>query len=87
MLGPMAAHDTSSEAHEVQLAIWQRVGPAGRYKLVERMSEELRELSRAGIRMRHASYSEEHVELALRRMMWGEALFLKVYPEHADLKP
>ena len=63
------------------------MGPAGRHALVARMSEELRELSRAGIRLRHPSYSEAEVELALRRLTWGDALFLRVYPEHAALRP
>jgi len=83
----MRAHDTSPEAHQVQLAIWRRMGPAGRHALVLRMSEELRELSRSGIRMRRPDYTEAEVELALRRLTWGDELFLKVYPQHAALTP
>jgi hypothetical protein len=49
----MVSRDTSPDAHDVQRAVWLRLGPAGRHALVKRMSEELRELSRAGIRMRH----------------------------------
>lgn len=83
----MKAHDTSQEAHEVQLAIWRRMGAAGRHALVMSMSEELRELSRSGIRMRHPDYTEAEVELALRRLMWGDVLFQQVYPEHTALAP
>jgi len=83
----MRAHDTSHEAHEVQVAIWRRMGATGRHALVMRMSEELRELSRSGIRMRHPCYTDAEVELALRRLTWGDALFRQVYPEHAALKP
>jgi hypothetical protein len=83
----MSPSDTSQEAHEVQLAIWRRMGPRGRHLLVLRMSEELRALSRSGIRGRHPDDSEAEVELALRRLMWGEALFRKVYPEHEVLPP
>lgn len=83
----MRAYDTSPEAHEVQLAIWRRMGAAGRHALVVRMSEELRELSGTGIRLRHPAYTEAEVELALRRLTWGDALFMQVYPEHAALRP
>ena len=87
ILGPMRARDTSAEAHELQLAIWRRMGARGRHALVMRMSEELRELSRSGIRMRHPGYTEEEVELALRRLTWGDSLFRQVYPEHVALEP
>lgn len=73
--------DTSREARELQDAIWQRLGPFGRVALAIRMSEDLREVTRAGIRQRHPGYSEREVELALRRLMWGDALFASVYPD------
>lgn len=73
--------DTSCEAREVQDAIWRRLGPSGRVALAIRMSEELREVTRAGIRQRHPGYGEREVELALRRLMWGDALFASVYPD------
>jgi hypothetical protein len=31
--------------------------------------------------------TEAEVELALRRLMWGDELFVKVYPQHAALTP
>jgi hypothetical protein len=83
----MRAYDTSPEAYAVQFAIWRKMGAAGRHALVMRMSEELRELSRSGIRLRHPGYTEAEVELVLRRLTWGDALFMQVYPEHAALKP
>lgn len=83
----MRALDTSPEAHAVQVSVWRRMGAAGRHAVVLRMSEELRELSRSGIRVRHPDYSEAEVELALRRLTWGEALFREVYPDHAALVP
>lgn len=81
------AQDTSAEAHEIQAAVWRRLGARGRHTIVMRMSEELRELSRSGIRMRHPDYTEAQVELALRRLTWGEALFRQVYPEYGALLP
>lgn len=87
MLRSMMAHDTSSKAHAVQLGIWRRMGPAGRHALVLRMSEDVRALSRSGIRLRHPDYTDVEVELALRRLAWGDALFRQVYPEHVALSP
>lgn len=83
----MKADDTSREAHEVQLRIWERMGPSGRIALALRMSEDLREVSREGIQRRHPEYSPEEVELALRAMLWGPDLFRRAYPGVAILEP
>jgi len=63
------------------LAIWRRLGASGRVALAIRMSEDLREVARAGICQRHPDYNAREVDLALRRLMWGEDLFSKVYPD------
>lgn len=83
----MSPLDTTPEAYAVLLAIWRRMGPSGRHALVARMSEDLRELSRSGIRQRHPSWSESEVELELRRLMWGDALFRQVYPDYVAPAP
>jgi hypothetical protein len=83
----MSPLDTTPEAYAVQLAIWRRMGPSGRHALVARMSEDLRELSRSGIRQRHPHWSASEVELELRRLMWGDALFRQVYPDYAAPAP
>ena len=48
------------------------------------MSEQLYEFAASGVRQRHPSYSEEEVQLALRRMRLGDALFRQAWP-HAPL--
>lgn len=79
--------DTSLEAHDVQMAIWQRLGPAGRVALAVELSDALREITRSGIRARHPAYDESEIELALRRLMWGDALFRAAHPERPMLAP
>jgi len=77
----MKAQDTSQAAHEAQLRHWRRIGPAGRVALALGMSEDLREVSREGIRGRHPDYTAAMVELALRALVWGPELFRRVYPD------
>ena len=63
------------------------MGPAGRANLAARLSADTRELARDGIRSRHPDYSEEELELALRRLWLGDLLFRRAWPAHALLAP
>jgi hypothetical protein len=56
------------------------MGPSARADVAARMSEELIELTRLGIRMRHPEYDEEAVRLAELRQRLGDALFAKAFP-------
>ena len=51
------------------------------------MSADTRELTRAGIRARHPAYTDEEVELVLRRILFGDELFGKVWPGRPLLAP
>ena len=73
--------DTSPEARRVQLEALRRLGVSGRAKAMFALSRFTRECTKAGIRMRHPDYDEEQVEMALRRIMLGDELFRKVYPD------
>ncbi len=46
-----------------------------------------REFMRAGIRMRHAEYTAEEVELCLARLLWGSELYQKALPGRPLLDP
>ncbi len=50
------------------------------------LSEEVRELSRCGIRARHPDYGSQQVEWALRRLTLGDPLFQAAWPT-APLMP
>jgi len=47
----------------------------------------MRELTRAGIRFRHRNYTEDELELALRRILLGDDLFRRARPASPLLAP
>lgn len=59
----------------------------------ERMEEGIRfsilcrHFMRGGIRSRHPEYSDEQVEDALARLLWGDELFVKAYPHKQLVDP
>lgn len=76
----MRANDTAPAAEEVRIRLLRAAGSGRRIRMVCALSEGVRQLSRAGIRSRHPEYSEEDVELAMRRVVLGEELFRAVWP-------
>jgi hypothetical protein len=83
----MHPRDTTLESHEVQLQVYRRLGATGRARLAGRLSADTRELTRAGIRVRHPEYTEEEVELAIRRLLFGDDLFRRAWPARPLLAP
>ncbi|MEA2695831.1 MAG: hypothetical protein QOI66_102 [Myxococcales bacterium] len=83
----MLARDTTLESHEAQLRAYRRLGAPGRARLAARLSSDVRELTRAGIRSRHRNYTDEEVELALRRILLGDDLFRRAWPAGPLLAP
>ena len=79
--------DTTPGAHEAQVRWLQRLGPAGRVALASEMSEDVRELARAGIRARHPDYSAPQVAFALLRLLMGDDLFRAAWPRAPLLAP
>lgn len=72
--------DTTVEAQAIVWRALRALSPSRRLEMAFELSDELRHATRDGIRRRHPDYDERQVELALRRLMWGEALFVCVYP-------
>jgi len=83
----MRPRDTTLESHEAQLQAYRRLGAAGRVRLAARLSSDTRELMRAGIRALISDYTEEDVELALRRILLGDELFRRAWPARPLLAP
>jgi len=83
----MRPRDTTLESHEAQLQAYRRLGATGRARLAATLSSDTRELTRAGIRARHGEYTEEEVELALRRILLGDDLFRRAWPARPLLAP
>lgn len=76
----MPSADTSDAAHEAQLRVYRRMTPEERVELAMKLSEEVREIAREGIRARHPEYSARDVELALLRLLYGDDLISRAFP-------
>jgi hypothetical protein len=76
----MRAHDTSREAHEVQMRVYRSMTDAQRSELALRMSDDVRRIAAEGIRMRHPDYSEGDVRRALVAVLYGADAAAKVWP-------
>jgi len=71
---PITSGDTSREAAAIQLEAWRRLGPEVRVALAAEMSDEIREVSLAGIRSRHPDYDDDQAGRALLRLIVGDDL-------------
>lgn len=72
--------DTSPDARAAWLQLLRRRSEDERLRMAIQLSEDVRELSRCGIRARHPDYGPEQVEWALRRLVLGDALFRAAWP-------
>ncbi|HXU06578.1 MAG TPA: hypothetical protein VN903_36735 [Polyangia bacterium] len=81
------ARDTTAASHAVQMNAYRHLGPVQRARLAARLSAETRELTRAGIRARHPAYTEKEVGLALCRVLYGDDLVRKAWPEYPLIAP
>jgi len=79
--------DTTLAAQQAQSDVYRRLEPKARARLALDMSEAARELTRAGIRARHPDYGELEVEHALRRLVLGDELYRKAWPNRSTLDP
>ncbi len=66
--------DTSAAAFAVQLDRLRAMRPQQRLRLAAEMSDELREIAKAGIRSRHPGSSDQQVSLKLEALLLGEEL-------------
>lgn len=70
----MRAFDTTSEAENVQLEVFRRMGPEKRLQAATQFSQTCRKILMEGIRSRHPDYDERQVRLAATRLMLPEKL-------------
>ena len=76
----MRPRDTTAASHAAQMKAYHRLGAAGRVRLAATLSADARQLTRAGIRARHPEYADEAVEMALRRILYGDDLVRRAWP-------
>jgi hypothetical protein len=83
----VSSGDTSREAAEFQLQAWQRLGAEARVEMVAQLSEQIREISLAGIRQRHPGYTDDQARRALLRLVVGDELVLTTWPGQPLVEP
>jgi len=83
----MRSRDTTAAAHEAQLRSYRRMSGAERVALAAQLSEDVRDVAMAGIRVRHPGYSDREVWYALQRLLLGDELFGRAWPLAPRLAP
>jgi hypothetical protein len=79
--------DTSDIASEVRAVVLRRKSAAEKLAMVEQMSDEVRELARCGIRVRHPEYGIDEIEHALHRLLLGDELADRAWPAFVHVRP
>ena len=78
--------DTDLEAWKAHMDALRRMGIEGRARMTFELCDNVRELTKTGIRRRHPDYTEKQVRLAHMRLIFGEQLFQEVFPGY-DIRP
>jgi hypothetical protein len=79
--------DTTPEADEVQLRVLRGMTPAQRTTIGDQMSIDARLTALAAIRNRHPEYDQAMARWALFRMLVGDHLFVRAWPDAPLLAP
>ena len=79
--------DTTPDAHAAQLESYRRMEGRGRVAVMFRLGEMTRRTSMAGIRGRHPEYDDLQVRLALARLLFGDDLVRRAWPQQDLLSP
>jgi len=78
--------DTSKEAARVQVEALRRMGLSGRAELTMQLCDNLRQITKAGIRHRHPDYTDQQVTQAYLRLILEPELFQQVFPS-CEIEP
>jgi hypothetical protein len=76
----MRPHDTSKDAHELQMRLYRSMTDERRSELALRMSDDIRRIATEGIRRRHPDYTDDDVRRALVVLLYGADAAAKVWP-------
>jgi hypothetical protein len=67
--------DTSLEAARVQFAIWRRMTPDQKLRIISGLTETMRDLAAADIRRNNPLFTDERARLEVIRRCIGDKLF------------
>lgn len=79
-MNPIPA-DTSIEAARKQFEILRRMDAETRLKMAFELSDNIRSIVEAGVRLRCPQYDEQKVNRQVMRLMIGELLFKQFNPD------
>jgi len=79
--------DTGLAAATAQVLAWRSLSGPDKVAISFELSAAAFQISRAGLGSRHPEYSSDEVELALRRLVLGDEVFVRAYPEAPLLDP
>jgi len=71
--------DTTIEAAMVQFDVLRRLDVSERASMTFQLSNNLRKITEAGVRLRHPDYDDETVKLAVMRLTLGDDLFREAF--------
>lgn len=79
-MNPIPA-DTTIEAARKQFEILRRLDAETRLKMAFELSDNLRSIVEAGVRLRHGDWDEQKINRQVVYLMIGETLFKQIYPD------
>lgn len=79
--------DTNPETYELQLRLYRALPPGQRAEMALRLSDEIRQVSRGGIKRRHPDYSDLELNQALTVLLYGREVAELVWPSSRVPKP
>jgi hypothetical protein len=82
-----APPDTSRAAHEAQIEAYRRMGVSGRAAATFSLIELARQMALAGIRTRHPDYDLGQIHLAYARLVLGDELVRRAWPDRDLVDP
>lgn len=81
------SRDTTAEADAVQLRLYRSMTSDQRTSIGNQMSIDARTTALAAIRSRHPDYDEATARWALFRMLVGDELFVRAWPDAPLVAP
>jgi hypothetical protein len=81
------AEDTPLEVEAVQLALWRKMTPQDKMRLISGMCRRINALTREGVQKRHPGASPREVFLRSAIIRLGRDLAVEAFPDAADLRP
>ncbi len=78
--------DTTIEAIRKQFDILQQIGIEGRAEMTFQLSDNLRQITEAGVRLRHPEYDEQAVRKEVLRITLGDELYCKAFEGRDNCK-